>query len=1028
MFPLRTLAILQALLMTTGFLRADNGDQFLDGIGETALISRHVFDGKLDDWSRNGLNATAVGSGYAFVQDTTFGKVLSLPGGADGSFIEIPARALGDAASFSAVGWVKLDDEAPGQCFFDLGTDADHHLGLILTEREREGGCSIRMSPGDRGPSTVRVRAGEWTHLAAVLDAAGKTLSLYVDGTRAGRQEIAGASLVSLFNKDHPEATRLYLGRSIADGSPRLGGRLHDVRFYRSALNDKQVAAIHHNATSADKITRIESEGSAGSYRADHPRLLHGELVGVPDIEVETQVGTLPHLPREIPGNYKNGAAGPPVRVIWPSPADNQAVVKPGGYTVTGSVPGSSFSPKATVRVVESTESPPVPEHSLQPFALGQVRLQPDLDGKPTPFMAHRDKFLRGLARTDPDRFLFVFRDAFGQKQPPGVEPLGVWDSQTTRLRGHATGHYLTALAQACAGTANDPELHAVFQRKMDHMIDVLYQLSEMSGRPAAAGGPSNPDPANIPPGPGRNGYDSDLGGKGIRTDYWNWGRGFISGYPPDQFIMLEQGAAYGGGNNQIWAPYYTLHKILAGLVDCHEVGGNPKALEIARDMGLWVYGRLKPLSQETRIKMWNSYIAGEYGGMNEIMARLHRITGDERFLETAKMFDNTRFFFGDAGHQHGLAKNVDTLRGRHANQHIPQVIGALETYRNTREAPYYDVARNFWNICEDGYMYSIGGVAGARNPNNAECFTAEPDSLFHNGLSDGGQNETCATYNLLKLGRELFMFDQDAKYMDYYERAIYNHILASVDADNPGNTYHVPLNPGSRKSFSNANMDGFTCCNGTALESATKLQDSIYFKRADDSALYVNLFVPSTLDWKERSVTLTQATRFPFADSTTLAIKGGGRFAIFIRVPAWTARGFSVRINGEPQDIKTKPGTYLKLDRNWQDGERIELTLPMDFHLLPLMDQPNIASILYGPVILAAEEPEARGTWRGVTLEMDELGKSITGDPATLHFKTGDTRLKPFFEFSDGFHSVYLDIRPTDRSSTSAELKKPQP
>ena len=159
--------------------------------------------------------------------------------------------------------------------------------------------------------------------------------------------------------------------------------------------------------------------------------------------------------------------------------------------------------------------------------------------------------------------------------------------------------------------------------------------------------------------------------------------------------------------------------------------------------------------------------------------------------------------------------------------------------------------------------MYSIGGVAGARNPNNAECFTAEPDTLFENGFAAGGQCETCATYNLLKLDRQLFLFDPDAAYMDHYEQGLYNHILASVAESDPGNTYHVPLNPGARKQFGNADMGGFSCCNGTALESNTKLQDTIYFRSGDQQTLYVNLFVPSTLSWTERKTGRPAADRF---------------------------------------------------------------------------------------------------------------------------------------------------------------------
>src|SRR5690606_11373200 len=279
----------------------------------------------------------------------------------------------------------------------------------------------------------------------------------------------------------------------------------------------------------------------------------------------------------------------------------------------------------------------------------------------------------------------------------------------------------------------------------------------QMSGRAATEGGPFVADPRAVPPGPGRSGYDSNLRAGEIRTDYWNWGVGFISGYPPDQFIMLEQGAQYRRREGQsadetIWAPYYTLHKILAGLLDTYEVAGNRKALDVAKGMGDWVHARLSALAPETRTGMWNTYIAGEYGGMNEVMARLFRLTGERRFLETAKLFDNTTLFFGNDARAHGLAMNVDTIRGKHANQHIPQITGAPETFRNTQEMPYYRIASNFWDIVNRGYMYSIGGVAGARSPDNPECFLAEPGTLWENGFAGGGQNETCATYNLLKL------------------------------------------------------------------------------------------------------------------------------------------------------------------------------------------------------------------------------------------------------------------------------------
>ena len=352
----------------------------------------------------------------------------------------------------------------------------------------------------------------------------------------------------------------------------------------------------------------------------------------------------------------------------------------------------------------------------------------------------------------------------------------------------------------------------------------------------------------------------------------------------------------------------------------------------------------------------------------------------------------------------------MDTIRGKHANQHIPQITGALETFRGTREMPYYLIASNFWEIVNGSYMYSIGGVAGAKTPNNAECFTAQPDSLWENGFANGGQNETCATYNLLKLDRQLFMYDQTAKYMDHYERALYNHILASVAEADAGNTYHVPLTPGAQKRFNNAEMNGFTCCNGTALESNTKLQDSIYFRSADNRTLYVNLYVPSTLTWRARNVAVQQVTDFPNADTTKLVVKGSGQFDIKVRVPGWATRGFFVKVNGRDQSIKAEPGTYVSVGRTWRANDTIELRMPFRFHLEPVMDQPNVASIFYGPVLLAAEESGPRTDWRNVRLDGKDIGKSFSGDPATLRFTADGVTFKPFYD-TYGRHSVYLHV-----------------
>jgi DUF1680 family protein len=994
-------------LSVAPLMAQEDGDQIVDGIDETAMVARYTFNGNTQDRSRNNRNATLKGNGGAYVDDAKFGKVLSLPGGESGGYVELPGDALFGVENVSIVGWVYLKSDTAWQRFFDFGRDTTMNFFSTPTGPEEAEAYRARITATgfgeEQGPVSAKVTTNAWVHLAVVLDSAKQTLNTYLNGAKAGSASNVTVKLEQLLHQTSASDNHLYIGHSQYEADPTLNGLLHDVRVYNIALSDQQVATIRNNALSGGKSTNAAAGGEVKSSGT-----LALMPASVPDITAETMQGHLPPLPAMISAVYAGNAQGPKVRVIWPSPTNNSDALNIGTYTVVGTVPGTQFKPKAVVTVKAAT-AVKGPSRTLEPFDLGQVILNPDERSRVTPFMKHRDNFLHTLAESNPDRFLYMFRNAFGQPQPEGAEALRGWDNQTTKLRGHASGHYLTAIAQAYASATYDQALRSNFLGKMNYMIDTLHDLSQKSGNPKE-GGEFNSDPLTVPPGPGKTNYDSDFTAQGLRTDYWNWGKGFISAYPPDQFIMLEKGGTYGGRNNQIWAPYYTLHKILAGLLDCYEVGGNPKALQIAQGMGTWVYTRLKALPTATRISMWNRYIAGEYGGMNEVMARLSRLTKDNQFLECAKLFDNISFFYGDAERTHGLAKNVDTLRGKHANQHIPQITGALETYRNTHEIQYYNIADNFWDICNESYTYSIGGVAGAKNPNNAECFTAQPNTLFVNGFANGGQNETCATYNLLKLSRQLFMFDQDPKYMDYYEQAIYNHILASVADSNAGNTYHVPLNPGARKGFGNANMSGFTCCNGTAIESGTKLQDSIYFRSANNDALYVNLYIPSTLNWKERNVTVKQRTSFPYDDTTQLTVTGSGTFDIKVRVPSWAKNGFSVKINGQQQTGTATPGTYMSLRREWKNNDVIEIRMPFDFHLNTVMDQPNIASIFYGPVLLAAEESGSRTNWRSITLDSKNFGNSITGQPKELRFTSGDAKFKPFYETYDR-HSVYLDV-----------------
>lgn len=1007
------------LPLSVNSAQAQNGDQILDGIGETGMIARYVFNGDLKDWSRNNLHAKFQGSEAIFVNDNRFGKVLSLSGN-DNSFVTIPGGVLTDLESLSISGWIYLRSGQTGQRFFDFGTDASKHFFAAPAGTKYQQGFQALITSeknSKKGAVSPAIEENKWVHLAIVIDIPSKSITTYVNSKAVGESKDIPSELTAVFGPQQGEK-HIYIGKSLLAGDPNLNAMIHDFRIYRVPLNSGQVAGIYNNSRRGNRLNAGVVNTTGGRVDDDLPKfspteaqLYNTYLVKVSDVQVETEVGNLPRLPRYVTGTYKDElkGKGPEVRVLWPAAIDNSAVLKPGRYTITGRVAGTEFQPKAFVTIKQPGKLA-TPTLKLAAFDLDKVTLKNDANGHESQFIENRDKFIKTLATTDPNSFLYMFRDAFGQKQPEGAKPLGVWDSRDTKLRGHATGHYLSAIAQAYSGTGYDKALQANFSQKMEYMVNTLYDLSHLSGKAKEAGGAHVSDPTTVPHGTGKTTFDSDLTEAGIRHDYWNWGTGFISAYPPDQFIMLENGAKYGGQPNSIWAPYYTLHKILAGLMDVYDASGNKKALEVASGMGDWVYARLSKVPTDTLIKMWNTYIAGEYGGMNEVMARLYRITGSKNCLKTAQLFDNVKVFFGDTAHSNGLAKNVDLFRGLHANQHIPQIIGSMEMYRVSNKPEYYKIADNFWNKAVNDYMYSIGGVAGARNPNNAECFISQPGALYEDGFAADGQNETCATYNMLKLTSDLFLFDPKGEYMDYYERALYNDILASVAENNPGNTYHIPLRPGSMKQFGNPDMTGFTCCNGTALESSTKLQNSIYFKSKDNKELYVNLFIPSTLNWSDRNVTVEQTTNFPNEDNTRLTIKGNGKFNINVRVPGWATKGFFVKVNGKEQKINAKPGSYLKISRSWKNGDVVELKMPFQFHLDAVEDQQNIASLFYGPILLAAQEPEARKDWRKVTFDAQNIGKTIKGDPEKLEFTIDGVVYKPFYE-TYGRYSVYLDV-----------------
>jgi DUF1680 family protein len=421
---------------------------------------------------------------------------------------------------------------------------------------------------------------------------------------------------------------------------------------------------------------------------------------------------------------------------------------------------------------------------------------------------------------------------------------------------------------------------------------------------------------------------------------------GFLSAYPETQFMRLEEFATY-GGNQGIWAPYYTLHKILSGLLAAHTLTGNAQALDIATKIGDWTHSRLSKLRPEQFDRMWNMYIAGEYGGANDAFASLHAIKGKPEYLTVARYFDNRNV-------KDPTIANNDILDGRHANQHIPQFIGYLRVFEESNERDYHTAAKNFWDMVVPHRVYSHGGVGVGEIIRKRDVIAgslySEPNNTNH--------AESCVVYNMLKLSRNLFFHEPDPKYMNYYEQGLFNQILASRrDTDSvtsPEVTYFIPVRSGERRSYGNVG----TCCGGTGMENHTKYQDSIYFRSTDDATLYVNLYIPSVLEWREKGFTIEQSTRYPFEGASTLTVRGNGRLAIMLRVPSWVRRGYAVSVNGARQQLAATPGQYVSLDRQWKTGDKIEIAMPLSFRAERTIDDPAVQSIFYGPTLLAVQAP----------------------------------------------------------------------
>lgn len=728
-------------------------------------------------------------------------------------------------------------------------------------------------------------------------------------------------------------------------------------------------------------------------------------------ISVDCPVGTAPRLPNLVWVTYSDGYSEYR-QVRWANAplADEQAEADAqkhpagsqyeiGGFVIGDETTDNGYPVKAQIKVVAEGYQTPEKEVA-HTFSLADVSI--DGDNRLT---HNRDEAIREICSWDVTQQLYNYRDTYGLSTEGYTKSDG-WDSPDTKLKGHGSGHYMSAIAQAYA-VATNPEQKAILRKNITRMVNELRQCQEKTFV-----------------------YNKDLKRNWEARDFapeaelremkstWAafdeykkhpelYGYGYINAIPAQHCALIEMYRAY-NNSDWVWAPYYSVHKQLAGLIDIATYFDDKeicdKALLIAKDMGLWVWNRMhyrtyvkqdgtqdeRRAKPGNRYEMWDMYIAGEVGGMSESLARLSEMVSnpDEKakLLEAANCFDAPKFY-------DPLSKNIDDIRTRHANQHIPMIIGALRSYKSNQKPYYYNLAENFWRLVQGRYMYAMGGVG------NGEMFRqpyTQILSMATNGLQEGESeaypdiNETCCAYNLVKLSKDLNCYNPDnAQYLDYIERTLYNQIIGSLNPDQYQTCYQYAVGLNATKPFGNETPQS-TCCGGTGSENHTKYQQSAYF--ANDHTLWVGLYMPTTLHWKEKGVTIKQDCLWPAQHSAIKITEGEGNFTLKLRVPYWATQGFSIKVNCKEVAKSYQPSTYVELEqKHWKVGDVVEIDMPFSKHIEYGADKLSsdvasldgtplktswVGTLMYGPLVMAGTGAQ---TWNQATLNIDSRLSNIT-------------------------------------------------
>ncbi|MFC1543723.1 beta-L-arabinofuranosidase domain-containing protein [Gemmatimonadota bacterium] len=578
------------------------------------------------------------------------------------------------------------------------------------------------------------------------------------------------------------------------------------------------------------------------------------------------------------------------------------------------------------------------------------------------------------LLELEPDQMLSYLREHAGLE--PKAEGYGGWDGPGRQITGHIAGHYLSGVSLMYAATGD-----VRFKERADYMVSELREIQDAHGD-------------------GYIGAQRDREGREGKAIYEELAQGVIRS---SNFDL-----------NGLWSPWYVQHKLFAGLRDAWRFTGNRTALEVEIRFAEWAERILSGLNDDQLQQM----LGTEFGGMNEVAADLYADTGDERWLALSDKFQH-EFVVAP------LSQGTDVLDGLHGNTLVPKLLGSLERYIQSGSRIDGRAARFFWDQVALHHSFATGGHG--RN----EYFD-RPDEL--NDMVSGRTAETCNVYNMIKMARALFSVEPDIRYADFHERALFNHSLSSIDPEDGRVCYMVPVGNGVQREYQNM-FRSFTCCVGSSMESHALHAYGVYYESGD--RLWVNLFVPSTAAWEEAGVQVEMSTDFPLGETATLrfALEEPSRFTLALRRPWWAGAGFAARLNGAMITGVPEAGSYLELDRTWQSGDEVQLTLPKTVHTETLPDNPNRAALMWGPLVLAADlGPEGR-RGRGAEQEaaggMDEVPPLVVpegpvadwlrpaaGRPGTFSTRVAgleqELEFAPFYRLQRRRYGIYLDVYST--------------